>query len=148
MTIIGIDPGKAGGIAWIRDGNVAVEKMPDTLKDLWELMESILSEVPMIYRQKETMAYIEQVSSSPQQGVVSAFTFGQGYGRLEMALTAANVPFKRVTPQVWQKAMKCLTGGNKNVSKGRAQEIFPSLKITHSTADALLIAEYGRTTNL
>jgi hypothetical protein len=79
-------------------------------------------------------------------GVKSAFTFGQGYGRLEMALTAANVPFKRVTPQVWQKSMKCLTGGDKNISKGRAQEMFPSLKITHATADALLIAEYARIT--
>jgi Holliday junction resolvasome RuvABC endonuclease subunit len=146
MTIIGIDPGKNGGIAWIRGGDVAVEKMPDTLKDLWDLFEHIMAETPMIYRQKETFAVIEQVASSSQMGVKSAFTFGQGYGRLEMALTAANVPFKRVTPQVWQKSMKCLTGGNKNVSKGRAQELFPSLKITHSTADALLIAEYARIT--
>lgn len=146
MTIIGIDPGKAGGIAWIRDGDVAVEKMPETLKDLWDLFEHITAETAPIYRHKETYAVIEKVSSSPQQGVVSAFTFGNGYGHLEMALTASNVPFRRITPQVWQKEMKCLTGGNKNVSKARAQELFPSLKITHATADALLIAEYARIT--
>jgi Holliday junction resolvasome RuvABC endonuclease subunit len=147
MITIGIDPGKSGGIAWIIDGKPCVEKLPETLMDRWNLFESIASEVPMIYRQTETIAYIEQVHSSPQMGVKSAFSFGQTFGHLEMALTAANIPFKRVRPQEWQKAMKCLTGGNKNVSKARAQEIFPSLRITHATADALLIAEFGRSQN-
>jgi hypothetical protein len=30
MTVIGIDPGKNGGIAWIQDGKPCVEKMPET----------------------------------------------------------------------------------------------------------------------
>jgi len=30
------------------------------------------------------------------------------------------------------------------VSKRKAQELFPAIKITHAIADALLIAEYGR----
>ena len=46
-------------------------------------------------------------------------------------------------PQVWQKALGCMTGGDKNVTKRRAQELFPGHKITHATADALLIAHYG-----
>jgi len=41
-----------------------------------------------------------------------------------------------------------MTGGDKNVSKRRAQELFPEIKITHAIADALLIAEYARRTNL
>jgi hypothetical protein len=77
-------------------------------------------------------------------GVVSAFTFGNGYGHLEMALTAAGIPFERVRPQAWQKAMGCMSKGDKNVTKAKAQELFPHLKITHATADACLIAEYGR----
>jgi hypothetical protein len=60
-----------------------------------------------------------------------------------MALTAAQIPFERVRPAAWQKALGCLTGGDKNVSKRRAQELFPQLKVTHATADALLIAYYG-----
>jgi hypothetical protein len=43
--------------------------------------------------------------------------------------------------------MGCLTGGDKNVSKNRALELFPEVdevkKITHATADALLIGKYG-----
>jgi Holliday junction resolvasome RuvABC endonuclease subunit len=78
-------------------------------------------------------------------GVVSAFSFGNGFGHLEMALTAAGIPFTRVRPQVWQKALGCLTKGDKNVTKRKAQELFPSIKATHATADALLIAQYGTT---
>jgi len=40
--------------------------------------------------------------------------------------------------------MGCMTKGDKNVSKRKAQELFPSMKVTHASADALLIAEYGR----
>lgn len=136
MTTIGIDPGTNGAIAWITNGKPCAEKMPDTLQDLWELLCEISSE-------GICKAYVEQVSSSPQMGVVSAFSFGRGYGNLEMALTAAGIPFERVRPQVWQKALGCMTKGDKNVTKRKAQELFPSLKITHATADSLLIAEYG-----
>jgi crossover junction endodeoxyribonuclease RuvC len=140
---IGVDPGANGGIAWITsDGKACVEKMPDTLQDLWELVESIGFEAPD-FTPYQIKAYIEQVSSSPQMGVVSAFSFGRGYGNLEMALTAAAIPFERVRPQVWQKALGCMTKGDKNVSKRKAQELFPDRKITHATADALLIAHYG-----
>lgn len=135
-TIIGIDPGTNGGIAWITNGKPCVEKMPDTLQDLWELFRDISSE-------GDCRAYLEQVHSSPQMGVVSSFTFGNGFGHLEMALTAAGIPFERVRPQVWQKAMGCMTKGDKNVSKRKAQELFPSMKVTHATADALLLASYG-----
>jgi crossover junction endodeoxyribonuclease RuvC len=136
ITIIGIDPGTNGGIAWITDGKPCVEKMPDTLQDLWELFRDISSE-------GDCRAYLEQVHSSPQMGVVSSFTFGNGFGHLEMALTAAGIPFERVRPQVWQKAMGCMTKGDKNVSKRKAQELFPQIKVTHAIADALLIASYG-----
>lgn len=143
-TIIGIDPGLKGGIAWISDGKPCVEKMPDTVKDLWELLQDITGGLRVRGYLLSFKAYVESVHSSPQMGVKSAFTFGQGLGRLEMALTAAGIPFERVRPQEWQKSMKCMSGGDKNITKAKAQELFPSLTITHATADALLIAEYGR----
>jgi hypothetical protein len=141
-TVLGVDPGANGGIAWITDGKACVEKMPDTLQDLWELICDIHPN-RLCEKQPPIKAYIEQVSSSPQMGVVSAFSFGRGYGNLEMALTAAAIPFERVRPQVWQEALGCMTKGDKNVSKRKAQELFPDRKITHATADALLIAHYG-----
>ena len=142
-TIIGVDPGANGGIAWITDGKACVEKMPDTLQDLWELIRDITNHPRSSLDGRKYKAYLEAVSSSPQMGVVSSFSFGRGYGNLEMALTAAGIPFERVRPQVWQKALGCMTKGDKNVSKRKAQELFPDRKITHATADALLIAHYG-----
>lgn len=151
MTVIGLDPGVNGGIAWIADGKACVEKMPDTLQDLWELIDNIRLasqiEVGRYYDNTHIRAYLEQVSSSPQMGVKSSFTFGNGFGHLEMALTAAGIPFERVRPQVWQKFLGCMTGGDKNVSKRKAQELFPQIKCTHATSDALLIAEFGRRKN-
>jgi crossover junction endodeoxyribonuclease RuvC len=139
---IGIDPGANGAIAWIDErGKSCVEKMPDTLQDLWELVVSISLNAGT--GGLGVRAYLEAVSSSPQMGVVSSFSFGRGYGNLEMALTAAGIPFERVRPQVWQKAMGCMTKGNKNISKQKAQELFPDKKVIHATADALLIALYG-----
>jgi hypothetical protein len=135
---IGIDPGLSGGIAFIpTSGEPWAHKMPETDRDLIDLLRDST-------RDMEARATLEFVSSSPQMGVKSAFTFGEGYGRLQMALTALGVPYERVRPQAWQKAMGCLTKGDKNVSKRRAQELFPALKVTHAIADALLIAEFAR----
>ncbi len=139
---IGIDPGLSGGIATLSDaGSVLfVTKMPETERDVYD---AILNAVG-ITSAVDGRAALEFVRSSPQQGVTSAFSFGRGYGGLRMALTVACVSFDEVTPQKWQKAMQCLTRGDKNVSKRRAQELFPHVKITHAIADALLLATYIR----
>jgi hypothetical protein len=42
--------------------------------------------------------------------------------------------------------MKCRTGGDKNISKARAQELFPRVKVTHKNADALLLAKLAQMT--
>lgn len=135
-VFIGIDPGIGGGIAIIRGDEVQAFSMPRTVADVWEELGR--------WGGEDAIAALEIVHSSPQMGVKSAFTFGNGYGHLEMALTAAGIRWRGVRPKAWQKEMQCLTGGDKNVSKKRAQQLFPKLKITHAIADALLIAEWLR----
>lgn len=135
---IGIDPGKNGGIAWIDEEEVCAEKLAGkTERDVWHLIASLEED-------DRTFAMIESARSSPQMGVTSAFTFGRGFGGLRMALVAAGIAFEEVSPSVWQRYLRCLTRGDKNVTKRKAQELFPMLKITHAIADALLIAEYAR----
>lgn len=136
---IGIDPGVAGGIAVV-DATGAVRlavKMPETEREILD----VLKEPGPGYTVR---AVLERVRASPKMGVTGAFTFGRGYGALRMALTARGIPFDEVIPQRWQKALGCLTGGDKNVSKRRAQDFFPSVKVTHALADALLLAEFAR----
>lgn len=134
---IGIDPGASGGIAWFYGVVPYAAKMPETERDIWAALANLR-------RDGASYAFIELVRSSPQMGVTSAFTFGRGLGALRMALIGNGIPFEEIAPGKWQRAMGCLSKGDKNVTKRKAQEIFPGLKITHATADALLIAEYGR----
>ena len=138
--IMGIDPGKSGGVALLTpDGSlVYVEKFNNkTLTDLIEVFQT------MVY-QYNCFCYIENVHAMPKQGVVSVFKFGQNYGSLLTFLTCFKIPYEKVTPAKWQRALGCLSGGDKNVTKAKAQELFPGFKITHAIADSLLIAEYGR----
>ena len=42
MTIIGIDPGKSGGIAWLPEGLIGrAIKMPETPRDIWDLIDNL-----------------------------------------------------------------------------------------------------------
>lgn len=136
-SVIGIDPGKSGGIAVLGCDSPQTHKMPLTVGDLVDLLRSLAVS-------GATLAYVERVHTSPQMGVVSAGTFMRGLGNIEAACYAMGIRLEWISPGVWQRDLKCLTRGDKNVSKRKAQELFPTLTITHAIADALLIAEYGR----
>ncbi len=145
MIYIGIDPGKSGGIAIVESGFDPVEFPPETVR----LSETPADVVDWIWstvgiQSCPARAYIEQVHATPQMGVTSAFTFGKSYGWLLGVLDALRIPYEFVSPQKWQKAMGCLSKGDKNVTKAAAQRLWPTDRITNATADALLIAEYGR----
>lgn len=134
---LGIDPGANGAAVVLRPNLVNVCRFDKaTEADIVEWFTQC------VYLME--FAYIERVASSPQMGVVSSFKFGQSYGFLRGLLLANKIPFEEVTPQKWQRAMGCLSKGDKNVTKARAQQLFPKEKITHGNADALLIAEYCR----
>ena len=98
-------------------------------------------DAPLI--QKLTDLGLDKVTVTVQ-GSTSTFTFARGYGVLIGCLATIGIPFEDVAPQTWQKLLNCRTDSKKNISKKRAQQLFPQLRITHKTADCLLIAEYGR----
>lgn len=143
-VFIGVDVGANGGIAII-DQNGAMLRatsMPETDQDLLDVLFWPSLEMPLL----PVRAVLEKVHATPQMGVTSAFSFGGSYRACRMALTAARLPFTEVSPMKWQRRMECLTGGDKNISKARAQQLFPNVKVTHYIADALLLAEYCRLT--
>lgn len=136
---LGIDPGASGGLAVMYPISVVVQPMPATDHDLVEFLKEFADQIKM--------AHLENVHSMPKQGVASSFKFGVSFGGLKMALACLGIPFELVSPQRWQKDMGCLTKGDKNVSKAKAQQLFPSVRVTHSIADALLLAEHARRTH-
>lgn len=149
-VIIGIDPGANGGIAvGHEDGRlIGVATMPATPKDLFDYLQEIRDETPNEYGEIE--AYLEKVQGMPGQGGMAMFTFGKGFGHLEMALLSLGIKTNEVTPQKWQKhfqlgsSTKCASKTEwKNKLKAKAQQLFPNEKVTLKTADALLIYQYG-----
>lgn len=120
----------------IDEFGITAIKMPATEADLCHWLQT------------ETCAprfvWLEQVGSMPGQGVSSTFKFGQSYGFLRGLLVGLGIPHEFVRPAVWQKALGCLSGGDKNVTKAKAQQLWPHVKWAHATADSALIAEYGR----
>lgn len=148
---IGIDPGASGGLACLTPGGVYHTPMPETERDVWDWV----NDTPK-YRANGSpcFAVIEKVGGYIQGNKLpgsAMFNFGRSYGGLRMALIAAGIPFEEATPQRWQKTLGIPSrkkdeskGQFKNRLKARAQQLFPSVKVTLATADALLIAEYCR----
>ena len=162
MIVLGIDPGMSGGIAKLKQDGArwypSASSMPSTeaaiVDHLWTLQEEAQKE------SVEILCFLEQVQVMPairrvkgpngekreevNAGIVSTAKFMQGYGFLRGCLIAIGIPVEDIRPQAWQKLLGCMTRGNKNISKGKAQQLFPTIQITHKIADALLIAEAGR----
>jgi len=141
--VIGIDPGKEGGIGVFSiTQNTLVEliHMPATPKDLLDLLK--------IYS-KNSVCYLESVHGMPGQSGSGMFNFGKGFGHIEMALMSLGITTTEVTPQRWQKIFCLGTKGKdtstvwKNKLKTKAQQLYPKIKITLATSDACLITEYG-----
>jgi hypothetical protein len=156
IPYIGIDPGVNGGIAVVDGVHATAWKMPDSAHDLAAILRALDS---------ARIAVVEKVASSPQMGVVSAFTFGRGLGEINGVLAALRIKRESVSPAKWQRAMGCLTGGDKAITRAAALRLWPRLtcagwlcdaelhvepvkRVTNAVADALLIAEWGRRAGL
>ena len=135
---MGIDPGYSGSVAVVDEGGAIFEVIR------LDRTEHDVSTAVGVWAPRIQMAYLEKVHSMPRQGVSSTFKFGTSYGFCRGVLVSHAIPFTEVTPAKWQQAMGCRSGGDKNVTKAAAQRLWPSEKVTHRTADAMLIAEYGR----
>lgn len=146
-TLIAIDPGASGGIAVRRDSQPAdAMPMPPTEGDLVSLLRDLCP------NPANTVAIVEEVGGyvGQAQPASSAFRFGRNFGFILGVLQALGVRVQLVRPQRWQKAL-CLGNASgctsrtewKNKLKGCAQRLYPHLKPTLATADALLILEYA-----
>ena len=146
MIFLGADPGKSGAIAAIDESGNHIEHIEnsETEADVSEFLLHIYCDNKCPRGALDLRAILEQVSAMPKQGVSSTFKFGQSYGFLRGLLIVHGIPFETVTPAKWQLVMRCRSKGDKNVTKARAQELFPQVKVTHAIADALLLAEYCR----
>ena len=156
MIYIGIDPGLSGALAEIfGEGNAAVHDTPTMVvsgvkeKRVYNTaaMAALLSPDR---GNPEVLVVLESVHSMPKQGVASSFSFGQGLGMWQGIIAALGLPLEMPSPQRWKKEMLADQGKDKDASRFKAIQLFPSLAdqlklVKHDgRAEALLMAEYGR----
>jgi crossover junction endodeoxyribonuclease RuvC len=127
-------------------GLTVVQDMPVVkLRGSTVMAEGVLRE--LIRDLDPTHAYVERVHSMPLQGVVSAFTFGMGYGLIRGVLTGLGVPTTLVTPNEWKRALRM--GADKREARVIAGRMFPlnardfARVRDDGRAEAVLLAFYG-----
>lgn len=145
MTVV--DPGVNGGIAVALPGAAATAfKMPDTDEELLRKLQlaETANEQKIAYLEEKVLFTGRKMPSS--RGIV----YGASWGVCKGMLMALGFKVTLVRPQKWQGALGL---GNsrgmtrtqwKNKLKDEAQRLFPDLKVTLATADALLILEAAK----
>jgi Holliday junction resolvasome RuvABC endonuclease subunit len=144
---MGVDPGCNGAATLMQlDGQIlgVIEFNKNTEHEISEQIAEFASDIKLAYLEKVHAGIFGGKKTKCKMGSVSAFKFGDGNGFLRGVVTAHKIPYEMVTPNEWQKSLGCQSKGDKNVTKSKAQQLFPAMTITHSKADSILIAEYCR----
>lgn len=140
--ILSIDPGASGGVVELySDGKVIAHAMPDDA-DLCELVRCFAKEA--IAEREAFVCYLELVggfiAGSKLPGS-AMFNFGDGYGYIRGLLAACLVETRLIRPQDWQAGIPGVRGTKEKAARKR---LFPSIKVTLKTSDALCLADYAR----
>lgn len=150
--IMGIDPGTKGALAILDTVacSATVIDMPLEAGVKGKTKVSSRGLIEAIRASDPDSVFVEDVAASPQMGVVSAFSFGDGFGCTRTAVQAHDIALWLVKPTVWKPVMKAPK--DKKQATTRASQLFPSChKILFGPrggafdgrAEALLLALYG-----
>jgi len=153
IIYIGIDPGLDGAVAVKGDGFVDIYDTPTfTVKHGKKNKRHCdavgMAEILKSYPAEDCHIALEKVHSMKGQGVASMFSMGEGFGIWKGIIAMGGFKLTLVTPQAWKKVMMSGMGKEKDASRQRAIELFPTLydqlkrKKDHDRAEALLIAEF------
>lgn len=144
MNFIGIDPGKSGAIAVIREDGAV-----DTAVFSEEAYRLLIKQY-----KDESFAVVEQVGFMPKGAkfpMISMFNFGANFGFIQGLLYAYGVPYQTVRPNIWKKHFNL--SKDKELSIQCAKRLFPTANLYRTSkctiahdgiAEALLMAEYAK----
>lgn len=159
--ILGIDPGFTGAIALyspIDHSVIDVIDMP-----LIQPTESLfggaserktidvgqMASFILVHSKNITLAVVEQVSAAPEQGVVSMFRFGEGFGMIQGVLSTIGIKTLKPIPSVWKLGMNVSADKNSSISRvalefgGQFMAEKAPLKKHHGRCEAILLAMFG-----
>ena len=149
-TILGIDPGASGALAFYDQSDLIIYDMP--VHEITKGKSKRKRFDP--YGMKAILegnhcdhAFIEQVSAQPGNGASAAFTYGWMCAGIECCLAMAGIPFTYVTPQKWKKELS--VPKDKDAARMRASQLLGDhahnwpLRKHDGRAESSLIALYG-----
>jgi Holliday junction resolvasome RuvABC endonuclease subunit len=150
MKILGIDPGIHGGLAVVDIVDGAASQIIDIIDIPIAGVKAkervdVLAIRSFIEMHKPDYAVIERAGVMPRQGISSGFKFGRAVGAIEAVIACCEIPLTIIEPTTWKKFHQ-LRGGEKEASRQRALQLFPSAhallarKMDHGRAEAALIA--------
>jgi crossover junction endodeoxyribonuclease RuvC len=164
-VFLGIDPGQTGCLAMIQpltSGPAIIRFFDPPLFQVksGKKIKNEYNEILMARALKDFSSYtaagvsevvcvLEKVSAMPDQGVVSMFNFGMGFGLWRGMLSALEIPYSLVHPATWKAALMKDMPKEKDAARLRATQLYPqaaselSRKKDIGRADALLLAHYG-----
>lgn len=99
--IIGIDPGKTGGIAVIKwTGSIETHKTPIVSKEIdWQRFAALLRD------RDKPHVFLEHVHAMHGVAAKTTFEFGGAFHGAKALIAALRLPFTLVAPKVWQAVM-------------------------------------------
>jgi hypothetical protein len=145
VTILAIDPGASGGVAWRdSDGTIHAEPMPEGMTAQIDLIRSIHAQNRLgVAIMEKTGGYM------PGNSGPGAATFARHCGRLEAALYCLGIPTEQVAPAKWMKALGAWPTEKQDRKRAIREEMqrrYPHLAVTLKTADALALLTWYRQT--
>jgi len=146
-TVIGIDPGRKGGIALLsptRNVGILLPYVDDTL-----VCSQILR---ILVKYKPDLVILEKVHAMPGQGVTSMFNFGKNYGELLGTIKCSGLDYQLVDPRQWKKVILANTTKDKEAAINFCTTTYPEINLTPNRkrtpqdgiADAVCLAAYGK----
>lgn len=149
-TLVAIDPGLYGAFAVFEGGKFTYgHPLPLTKMGGQNIIDSY--KLMKLLPEKAEVVVLEQVSSMPRDGSVSAFKFGRNTGQVLgcLQLISEGEEVQQVSPSVWKKATN-LTGLPKGAAIDEAKKVVKheafwkgrTKKVNEGLADAIMIGWY------
>ena len=145
-VIVSVDPGSKGGVAVAYGNLTEVEVYP--LTELGDFIDLALDLTDNADAEGDVVGVVEDIPPYCGKDVPSSsiFKLGKSFGEVVGVLRALRVPVHLVRPKTWQKGLGGLTGktgaARKRVLADHAKRLFPEVKVTLATADAVLLLNH------
>ena len=164
MTVIGVDPGLGGALAYYDKAldYLDIVDMPAYMTTISKKKRKRIDAVDLLrYFEEKALSsvdlvVIEAVGGRPKQSASAGFVFGYTVGLIMMAAITTRIPIQTVDSAVWKRMMKVRGGkfADENAIMERADDWMPRHRDKWrgpqggrrlDRAEAAMIAYYGET---